>query len=161
MIVSAKLAIAIFSLILSTFVVFPVVPVLADIPNVEGIVPWTDGEGNTILNITIRHDATAPSISHYINSIDVEIDGVPTTVPLSDNQTTERFVARYNMGQVTGTPTVRARAHCTVHGNGSFSAPVQVPEFSVIWLLAIFALVSTVSLLLSRKSFFQKSLKTS
>jgi hypothetical protein len=160
MIVRGKLIIIMLSLVLTLLVVFPLPSVFAGLPSVTDIT-WTDSEGNTILNVTINHDqATVPPSNHYINSIVVEIDGVPNTVSLTDNQTTQPFVAQYNMGQVTGTPTVRVRGHCNVHGNGSFSAPVQVPEFSVI-LLVIFALMSTLSLFFSRKNLFQKSLNKS
>ena len=158
MIVRGKMIIIILSLLLVIVAVVPLAPVFADVPDVQDIVFWTDGEGNTLLNITIRHNANVPPLAHYVDLINVEIDGITTTVPLSDNQTSLIFVPQYNMGQVINTPTLRARVHCIVHSYGGFSAPVQVPEFSVIHLLAIFVLVSIVSLFLSRKSTLQKRL---
>ena len=157
MIVRGKMII-ILSLLLPMIALFPLAPVFADVPDVQEIVYWTDGVGNTVLNITIRHNANVPPLSHYVDWIDMEIDGSTTTVPLLNNQTTQIFVAQYNMGQVIDTPTLRARVHCIVHFYGGFSAPLQIPEFSVIQLLGIFVLVSIVSLFLSRKNILQKRL---
>jgi desulfoferrodoxin (superoxide reductase-like protein) len=92
-------------------------PVLADVPDVLNVEPWTNGT-ETVLNITVRH--SAPTSSHYINIVQVDVDGAVDDINLV-SQSTNPFVIQYNMGEVAGEPSVRARAHCTLHGWGSWS----------------------------------------
>lgn len=117
--------------------------VLADIPTVKSIEPWTS-ETDTILNITVRHALPLPS--HYVDKVEVEIDGTVIAVPLTP-QSTVTFVEPYNMGEVTDTPTVQARAHCNLHGWSDWSESLEVPEFLTISLLLILAIVSIAVLL--------------
>lgn len=121
---------------------------LADIPTVENVEPWTSGS-DTILNITVRH--ALPLTSHYVDKVEVDIDGTIHDVALTP-QSTVTFVEPYNMGEVTDTPTVQVRAHCNLHGWSGWSDPLAVPEFSTVSLLLILAIVSIAALLLRSKS---------
>ncbi len=137
-------------LFLATIIItgFQINPVLADVPTVENIEPWTSGT-DTILNITIRHNN--PTTSHWVDKVEVDIDGLVQNInlPSTPLQSAPTFVMQFNMGELTTTPTVKSRAHCNLHGwSFSWSDPVEVPEFSPIHLLLVLAAVSTVVLLL-------------
>ncbi|MCW4051865.1 MAG: hypothetical protein NWE78_01480 [Candidatus Bathyarchaeota archaeon] len=118
-------------------------PVLADVPTIENIEPWTSGT-DTILNITIRHDN--PTVFHYVDVVEVDVDGNIQNVTLSP-QTTVTFIVQYNMGEVTDTPTVSARAYCTFHGWSDWSEPISVPEFTIVFLLLAFAVLPMIAYL--------------
>lgn len=122
------------------FAVLQVGNVRADTPNIISVQPWMSGT-NTILNITITHDTGAPTGSHYVDTVQVNIDGVVHDISLT-SQSTVTFIVQYDMGVVSGMPTVQARAHCTVHGWSSWSNTVQVPEFSLIMLLPVLAVLT-------------------
>jgi len=143
-------------------VAFQVGPAFADVPNVLGIVPWTSGS-DTVLNITVRH--ALPTSSHFVNRVEVEINGTVQTINLSWSPVqTGPFVVQYNLGQVVGVVNVRARPNCNVHGNGgdtNWFGPVEVPEFSVVQLLAILAIVSALILLMRLKIRSIQKLSTS
>ena len=122
-----------------------IVRVRADVPDVVSITPWTSGE-NTMLNITIRH--AAPTNFHYIDRVDIDVVGSVQSITLSP-QSTVIFTVQHNLGVVAGTPNVRARAHCIIHGLGSYSAPIAVPEFSTI-LLPIVLISLTIMMVFAR-----------
>lgn len=144
-------------IILLMLLVFPTIAalqihrVLANLPSVDAPVPWTSGT-HTILNITVRHDTTSlPLSDHYVDQVEVNIDGTPHIMNLTPPQPQYFFVIQYDMGQVTGTPTVKARAHCTYHLWGGYSLSVQVPEFSSFQLLLVLATTSITIVLLRSK----------
>jgi len=120
------------------------VPVYADVPSILSVEPWTSGT-ETILNITVRH--LGPTSNHYINTVQVEIDGVVNDLNL-DPQTTDPFTVQYNMGELNSEPSIRVRAHCIVHGYGSWSTPETIPEFGSISLILIFVVLSVLTILL-------------
>ena len=136
-----------FLLVLLTAMCFQFKPVLADVPAVVNIESWTSGS-NTILNITVRH--SSPTSSHYVNIVEIDIDGTVETVNLS-SQSSATFVVQYNMGGEIDMPEVIARAHCTLHGWSNWSEPVVIPEFSPIYLLLILTMGSLLILLLKFK----------
>ena len=142
-----SLAIILFSALVVLFA-FQINPVLADVPTVESIEPWTSGT-DTILNITIRHGS--PSSGHFVWQIEVDIDGTVHIKEL-EPQLTVTFVAQYNMSELVGTPTVKVRADCNLHPWSDWSEPVMVPEFSTISLLLILAIVSIAVLLLKSRA---------
>ena len=133
-------------LALAVLFAFHINPVLADVPTVESVEPWTSGT-DTILNITVRHGL--PASGHFVWQIEVDIDGTVHIMEL-EPQSTVTFVVQYNMSELVGTPTVKVRADCNLHGWSGWSEPVVVPEFSTISLLLILAIVSMAVLL--RKS---------
>lgn len=122
-------------------------PVLADVPSVLNVDPWTNGT-ETILNITVRH--SAPSSFHYIDTIQIDVDGTIENVNL-DPQSTNPFVTKYNLGEVSGEPSARVRAHCTLHGWGSWSEPQVIPEFSAYLTVIFFMVATLIGIFLGRK----------
>lgn len=121
---------------------FQIHPVLADVPSVLSIERWTSGT-ETILNITVRH--SSPTNSHYVNKVEVDVDGAVHDIDLAP-QSTVTFVVQYNMGELADAPMVRARAHCTIHGWSSWSNSEQVSDSSSIPLLPILAIVSVLAI---------------
>jgi len=112
--------------------VFPVevhanVPVILDMSTVEAA-------GKVSLEIQINH--LNPSIGqkysadHYVNLVEVEIDGTPHQISVMQPPTAETFKVTYYIGQLTGYPTIRVRAHCTIHGWSEWSQPQVIPEYS-------------------------------
>jgi len=99
--------------------------VFADVPVVNTIEPWTrPSDSHTILNIIVTHHDYYSG--HYVDWIQVDVNGAVNTVDLSPPQPVNLpFVVHYDMGLVSGTPTVRARAHCTLHGSSAWSSPSE------------------------------------
>ncbi len=123
---------------------FLIRPVLADVPSIENIEPWTSGS-DTILNITVRH--SSPTFVHIVDLVSVDVDGNIQNVTLL-SQDTVTFIVQFNMGEVLGTPTVSARARCTVHSWSSWSEPILIPEFTTVFLLFAVVSIPTIVLLL-------------
>ena len=121
--------------------------VLADVPTVLSMEPWVS-ETDTILNITVRH--ASPTSSHYVDKVEVDVDGAVNDIDLTP-QSTATFVVQFNMGEVAGTTIVQARAHCTFHGWSGWSESLEIPEFLPIHLLLILAVVSIAVFLLRPK----------
>ena len=122
--------------------------VFADVPDVLDIEFWISGN-ETILNITIRH--ASPTASHYVDVVEVDIDGAVHNVPFIPSQSTITFVVQFNMGEITGVPMVKVRAHCNFHGWSTWSEPIEVPELSLAHLFIILMFVSFGVLLLKTK----------
>jgi desulfoferrodoxin (superoxide reductase-like protein) len=136
------------SLVTATIILsFQMGLVSADIPDVVSIEPWTNG-AETILNITVRHIFGG---GHFVNQVDVDIDGSIQTIPVAPPQPALIFVVQYNMGEVAGTPSVQARARCNLHGWSVWSEPILVPEFSAIPLLLVLCAVTFAALFLKLK----------
>jgi hypothetical protein len=146
-------------LIVSVIVIaFESHPVLANLPSVDIPVPWTSGT-HTMLNITIHHDTTLlPSPDHYIDQVEVDIDGSPNLINLTNSppQPQFSFVVQYDMGEVTGTPTVQAKAHCTIHLWGNPSTPIQIPEFSLTYVLLVLVILTTTLMFFRLKAYGSK-----
>jgi uncharacterized membrane protein YozB (DUF420 family)/desulfoferrodoxin (superoxide reductase-like protein) len=100
--------------------------VLADVPVVNSVKPWTRASDNhVILNITVTHRNYYTG--HYVDYVQVDIDGAIDTTNLSPPQpVNQAFVVEYDMGVISTNPTVRARAHCTLHGSSIWSASVKI-----------------------------------
>lgn len=122
-----------FLVVLLIAMCFQFSSVLADVPTVVSIEAWTSGT-DTILNITVRH--SSPTSSHYMDIVEIDIDGTVETVNFSP-QSTVTFVVQFNMGREIDAPEIIARVHCTPHGWSSWSDPKVIPEFSTIHLLMI------------------------
>lgn len=122
-------------------------PVLADVADVLSVEPWTSGT-ETVLNITVRH--SAPTGSHYIDIVQVDVDGEVEDINL-ESQSTNPFIVQYNMDEVAGEPAVQVRAHCTLHGWGSWSESLVIPEFSSIIVLVILAVLTLTTIYFKSK----------
>ena len=109
-------------------------PVYADVPGIVNVEPWIKGT-ETILNITIRH--SSPTSSHYIDLIQVDIDGIVNDLNL-DPQSANPFIVEYSLGELSGEPSVRVRSHCNLHGWGGWSNPQTIPEFPSWIILPLF-----------------------
>jgi hypothetical protein len=146
--VSAKLLCIV--LIISSFSIYmvSVTPVKANIPQVQDVIVWNSGS-ETILNITVFH--TPVTALHHVDEIEVDVGGSITSFPVDQPSTT--FVFPANLGQIAGTPSVRARAHDTVHGWSSWSTPLQVPEFPSWILLLLFITATIFAILVKKKTF--------
>jgi len=123
-------------------------PVLADVPSIENVEPWISGT-DTILNMTIRH--ASPTGSHYVDRIEVDVNGSVQFTTLFP-QATVTFIVPYNIGEVTDTPLVSVRAHCTFHGWSSWSEPMIIPEFTGVFLLLALAVLPMIAYLLRSKA---------
>jgi hypothetical protein len=137
-------------LALAVFFTFQMNPVLANVPQVVSVQPYqhiTD----TLINVTIYH--ASPDSSHYVNLVELNIEGEGVEeLPLS-SQSEETFIAQFNIG-VTDEyrmPYVTARATCTQHGSGDWSTAVIAPEFPTLSLLLVLAIVSIAALLFRSK----------
>jgi desulfoferrodoxin (superoxide reductase-like protein) len=122
-------------------------PVKADVPTLLNIEPWISGT-ETILNITVRH--FAPTSSHYIDIIQVDVNGTVNDVNLN-SQSINPFSVQYNMGELISEPSVRIRAHCNLHGWGGWSASQIIPELSFNHLILVLVLLSTALIILKSK----------
>jgi len=137
-------------LFLINFILIPVMflaPVYADVPGIVNIEPWISGT-ETTLNITIRH--SSPTNSHYIDLIQVDIDGIINDLNL-DPQSTNPFIVEYNLGELSGEPSVRVRAHCNLHGWGGWSSSQTIPEFPSWIILPLFVTITLVVALARKK----------
>jgi len=120
--IEKKISSTLLIVLLAAVSAFIVDSVLADVPVVNTIQPWTrPSDGHTVLNVTVTHNNYYSG--HYVDWIQVDVDGAVDTVNLSEPQPVNLpFVVQYDMGLVSGTPTVRARAHCTLHGPSAWSS---------------------------------------
>lgn len=140
------------SLVLMLFLAFASIAafqisyVLADIPHNISIQPWTSGT-RTILNITITMDAGAPTSIHYVDVVQVNVSGVVHDLTFT-SQPAATFVVQYDMGEITDTPTVQTRAHCIIDGWSGWTNPQAVPEFPLVVLFPVFAVLTVAVLLL-------------
>jgi hypothetical protein len=128
---------------------FQISHVLADIPHNISVQPWTSGT-YTILNITITMDAGAPTSTHYVDKVQVNVSGVVHDLTFT-SQPAATFVVQYDMGEITDTPTVQTRAHCIIDGWSGWTNPQSVPEFPLIALFPVFAVLTVAVLLLHSK----------
>ena len=141
-------------LVLSTIICISINPVSAQDRQIDSIGHYTSGT-DTILNITVTH--ISPSMPgqfnplDYVDHIELDIDGNTQTVQTTDaGEGRQHFSVQYNMGEVTGTPTVRARAW-NLQGSGEWYGPVAVPEFSLIHLVPMLMVISIAILLIKSK----------
>lgn len=119
------------SLFLLLFAAFSFIdPVFGDVPAVSNVEPWTRSSDNhTILNITIMHNNYYGG--HYVDWIEVDVNGVVNAVDLSPPQPVDLpLVVQYDMNQVSENPMVRVRAHCSIHGSSAWSDSVRVGDGS-------------------------------
>jgi desulfoferrodoxin (superoxide reductase-like protein) len=123
--------------------------VVADVPTVLKVSanPIVDcgtplaGQGFLIL-ATVRH--ANPTTTHYVDKIEIAKGKSTVTIDLQP-QSNETFTVStvlcegrdYHAGEEL---TVLARAHCTIHGWGTWSSSVTIPEFETPGLIALAAL---------------------
>jgi desulfoferrodoxin (superoxide reductase-like protein) len=109
-----------FSLACLAIAVFQTAPVFANVPTVTGVTAWTrQSDNHTILNITVAHSNYFSG--HYVNWVQVNISGTVQTISMTDSSPVDQtvsstFVVPYDMGVLSDTPTVQAKANCNIHG---------------------------------------------
>ena len=149
-------------MVISAIICFNISPVSAQrqIDSVEKYMSGTD----TILNITItfQSDFSDPGVwfpGGYVDHLELEIDGAfPYVLVNTASIEKVHFSVEYNMGEVTGTPTVRVRYVNNVGDQGEWFGPITVPEFSLIHLAPILMVIS-IAMLLIRSKITTKSKK--
>ena len=151
-----------FLLVFSAITCFNINPVFAQTGQIDSIEKYMSGT-DTILNITVTHqDPNFPSGTYnplnFIDHLEIEIDGAfpYVLVNTADYQLTH-FTVQYNMGQVTGTPTIRVRA-VSLQTEFEWTETMTVPEFSLIHLAPIL-LVTSIAILLIKSKITTKSKK--
>jgi len=101
------------------------VPVILDISTLEA-------DGKVSIEIQINHQNPSfggYSADHYVDLVEVEIDGTPHQISAMQPPTAETFTVTYYIGELTGYPTIRVRAHCTIHGWSPWTQPQVIPEY--------------------------------
>ncbi len=98
---------------LMTFLILCLAPTLfvyADVPTVVELEIETRGQ-ETVLVIQVRH--SSPSQTHYVDEVEVEVDGKVEKVELAPQSSTT-FTVEHEVDSQTAE--IRVRAHCTNHG---------------------------------------------
>jgi hypothetical protein len=98
---------------LMVFLVLSLIPTLivyADVPTVVELELETRGE-DTVLVIRVRH--SSPSQTHYVDEIEVEVDGKVEKIE-RDSQSATTFTVEHTVDSEAAD--IRVRAHCTNHG---------------------------------------------
>jgi len=126
--IEKKISSALLVLLLAIFSASLVDSVYADVPMVNSVKPWTrSSDSHTVLNITVTHRDYYTG--HYVDWVQVDVNGTVDNVDLSPPQPINLpFLVQYDMGIVSGTSTIRARAHCTLHGSGAWTSPTGLGD---------------------------------
>jgi len=119
----------------------------ANIPTVLQVENISQGSAGRI-RLQITH--SNPSSSHYVDIIEVDVDG-QVTQSIQQPQTSDPFTVELDLGVIQGTPNVKARAHCTVHGWSPWSNQVPVPEFPTTALAVFIALAASLFVMRNAK----------
>jgi desulfoferrodoxin (superoxide reductase-like protein) len=137
-------------LVASVLFTYSAGPAFAVVPEVRSVVPWNNGS-NVILNVTVYH---TPEISvHHVDAIEVTM-GANTTdlgIGVQNLSPDDTFTVSYNLGPVSGTPTITVRAHCNVHGWSTVNWSGVIPEFQVPVLLLALVLAGSIAALFKSK----------
>jgi hypothetical protein len=120
--------------------------VRANVPSVLQIENLSQGTAGRI-RLHVSH--LAPTGSHFVDMVEVDVGGQVKSYGLQ-SQNTDPFTVELDLGQLQGTPNVKARVRCTVHGWSSWSNEIRVPEFSNL-AVAILA-VLTAALVITRRN---------
>lgn len=92
----------------------------ADVPSVLGITREVEG-GATTLVVEIRHND--PSSTHYVDTVEIDVDGKVERKTNLTPQTTTTFKLRYPVDA--GAKKVQVRANCIVHGWSPWASDEQ------------------------------------
>jgi desulfoferrodoxin (superoxide reductase-like protein) len=101
------------TLVLMIFLVLSLITTLivyADVPTIVELEVETRGQ-DTVLVIRVRH--SSPSQTHYVDEIEVEVDG-KVEKKERDSQSATTFTVEYTVDSKAAD--IRIRAHCTNHG---------------------------------------------
>ena len=100
----------------------------ANVPTVLQVVNISqDSEGRIRLEITHSN----PSAGHYVDMVEVQIAEATKQFDLQP-QSSDPFTVDLDLGELQGSPDVKARAHCNLHGWSDWSQTIAVPEFPAV-----------------------------
>lgn len=119
----------------------------ADVPDVLQIENISQ-DSNGKIRLKIRH--ANPSIFHYVDAIDVDVNGKVTQFSLPPYDI-DPFTVELDLGEIQGNPTVRAKARCNIHGWSAWSSAVIIPEFSALAMTLSLALAASLFILRNAK----------
>jgi len=105
-------------------------------------------DSNGRINLQISH--ANPSSNHYVDLVEVDVNGQVKQFP-QQPQSSDPFTVELELGQVQGTPNVRARAHCIIHGWSDWSNQVTVPEFPATAMAVFIALAASLFMIRNAK----------
>lgn len=105
---------------------------VANVPDVLQIENISQGSAGRV-RLEIAH--LNPSGGHYVDVIEVQVAGVTKEFDLQP-QSSNPFTVELDLGELQGTPDVRARAHCNLHGWSTWSQTIAVPEFPEVATVA-------------------------
>lgn len=120
----------------------------ADVPSILQVDNISQGTAGKI-KVQIRH--LNPSGSHYVDVVEVDVAGQVKSFNLQP-QNSNPFTVELELGQIQGSPNVKVRAHCNVHGWSGWSNEVQVSEFSEISVAVLVALAAAVLITRRKRS---------
>ena len=140
---------------MSVIVCFNINPVSAQ-RQIDSVEYYWSGN-DLILNITVTFQSDLVPAGQfnplgYVDYLEIEIDGAfPYAIVNVGSIEKIHYSAEYNMGEVTGTPSVRVRYVTNVGGYSDWTDPIVVPEFSLIHLAPILMVISIAILLIRSK----------
>ena len=116
-------------------------------PKIESLT-WftqlTQTGSSTTVEITIRYVNPPPEA--YLDKVEVKVDSKVYTIDRPSRAPAEITVESLELGVITGTPTVQARAHSTVDGWGDWSSAVTIPEFPIPLVVLFLAALTMLAL---------------
>jgi hypothetical protein len=119
----------------------------ANVPTILQVENISQGSMGRI-RLQISH--ANPSSSHYVDLVEADVNGQVTPFSLQP-QNSDPFTVELDLGQVQGTPNVRARAHCITHGWSDWSSQVSVPEFPATAVAVFMALAASLFMIRNTK----------
>lgn len=142
-------------LVTAVFVSIQVRRVEALIPNIVSVNPRVVGS-TTWVDVVVFHQASPPlSSTHYVSNVRLVING--STVDLAQTpQNTETFTVSYSLGSNANSYSVSAATLCILHGYGTFSSSVTIPEFLAP---VLFILLTAITIIATKKGLSQRENK--
>ena len=80
-----------------------------------------------------------------MDSIEIDVDGTIQSIIMKETSPVYQsrgstWIFQYDLGVVSSRPLIRVGAYCNIHGGG-WSTTVQVPEFSLIQITLVMAVL--------------------
>ena len=141
----SRVAVLFLAILTTTILSTSINMVRANVPSglqIENLSQGTTGK------IRLRVDHLNPGATHFVDVVEVDVSGQVKSFTLQP-QSNNPFTIELDLGQIQGTPSLKVRAHCNVHGWSGWSDTVQVPEFSNVAMTVLAALAA--SLLVARR----------
>ena len=117
--------------------------VMAGKPKVESVTWYLQGTSTTV-ELSIRHISGGAG-GEYVNQAEVKVGDKVYTITILPGGG-ERITESVDLGVITGTPTVQARARCSADGWGDWTSPVTIPEFPITPVVLFIAALTMMAL---------------